>query len=105
MKDLMRLCVWLLTEKKIAEITSLCASSFQITLDGAEKVHDKVRFYQNGEGSYRAILDNVKKLLEYGAFVTLRLNYTKDNIKSFYEVVDEIKKMYEKPKFLPRSSH
>ena len=89
----------LLTEKKIAEITSLCASSFQITLDGAEKVHDKVRFYQNGEGSYRAILDNVKKLLEYGAFVTLRLNYTKDNIKSFYEVVDEIKtigKLYRK---------
>ena len=38
--------------------------SYQITLDGDENEHDKVRFVSKNKGSYREIVNNIKLLLK-----------------------------------------
>lgn len=58
--------------------------SFQITLDGGKKFHDKVR-YSGQRGSYDKIIKNIEILLSQQLPVLLRLNVTKDNIASFGE--------------------
>lgn len=60
---------------------------FQITLDGNEKSHDKIRHTINGIGSYAQILDNCKHvLLNPLANITLRCNYTAENAATFMEI-------------------
>jgi len=64
--------------------------SFQITLDGGREQHDKVRFTTAGKGSYDRILANIKRLLTNGMGVDLRINYTKENIKSVRSILDDL---------------
>lgn len=64
---------------------------FQITLDGHRDMHNKVRFTQNGEGSYDRILGNIVKLLSKGIHVNLRINYTAVNIVSVNGILDDIR--------------
>ncbi len=61
--------------------------SFQITLDGGKKHHDKTRFNKGGAGSFDEIINNVKKLLMNGIRVVLRINYTHSNISSVSEII------------------
>ena len=63
--------------------------SLQITLDGYGEEHDKVRYVTKTKGSYREIVDNVKKLINNGFYVRLRINYTKDNIANTYKIAEE----------------
>lgn len=64
--------------------------SFQITLDGSKEEHDKVRRSASGSGSYDRILANIKKLLENGFHVGLRLNYSGKNVASMGQVQKDI---------------
>lgn len=73
--------------------------NFQITLDGSKEFHDKVRFPNTKEGSYDKIIYNINSLLSIGHHVTLRINYTADNINSIeaiYEDIKNISKQYRK---------
>lgn len=70
--------------------------NFQITLDGSRELHDKVRFSSAKEGSYDVILSNVKSLLSIHHKITLRINYTTDNI-------DSVRLIYEDLKDIPKS--
>lgn len=36
--------------------------NFQITLDGTEKIHDKLRIYKNNKGSHKVIINNLIKM-------------------------------------------
>lgn len=64
---------------------------FQITLDGNEKSHDKIRHTINGSGSYAQILDNCKQvLLNPLASITLRCNYTAENAVTFMDLVSDL---------------
>lgn len=64
---------------------------FQITLDGNQEQHDQIRYSASGKGSYDRIVRNIHKLLALGIPVGLRLNYTKTNISSFKDVLDDFK--------------
>lgn len=64
--------------------------SFQITLDGNRERHDKTRFAVRGKGSYNIILANVKRLIDCGIEVILRINYTASNIMSVKEILKDI---------------
>lgn len=64
--------------------------SFQITLDGNREKHNSVRFPSPNVGSYDNILQNVKQLLERDNKIMLRINYTKDNIDSVANILDDI---------------
>lgn len=64
--------------------------SFQITLDGNRERHDKTRFAVRGKGSYNIILANVKRLIDCGIEVILRINYTASNIMSVKKILKDI---------------
>lgn len=36
--------------------------NFQITLDGTEKIHDKLRIYKNNKGSHKVVINNLIKM-------------------------------------------
>lgn len=63
---------------------------FQITLDGNEQMHNQTKVFPNKKGSYRLILENIRKILTHKMHITLRLNMTNENIESFYDVMDDI---------------
>ena len=69
------------------------AVSFQITLDGNEETHDKVRHLASGKGSYQRILSNIRMVLRHKMPVTLRLNCTGYNIRTFVDVVSDLKNL------------
>jgi len=54
---------FLITPKMVSILSDFNVGSFQITLDGHEEDHDKVRFVNKSRGSYKAILDNIYLLL------------------------------------------
>lgn len=88
----------LLTANKIEKIASLLNTSddncktipsFQITLDGNEEFHNKVRKSLSGEGSYQTIMSNIRIALNYGYDVFVRFNTTNENIDSYLDVIDD----------------
>lgn len=85
----------LLTDS-MTEFLKNYACGFQITLDGGEADHDKTRFWKNGSGSYRLIINNVKKLARNGMNVILRINFTSENIDSASTVADFFSDLDEK---------
>lgn len=67
--------------------------AFQITVDGSEKLHDKTRFFLNGNGSYHIILHNISSLLRNKHKVVLRINYTDENIDNINDIADDVIKI------------
>ncbi len=63
----------------------------QITMDGNRAFHNKTRYTASGSGSYDLILSNISKVAYLqNVSITLRLNYTTDNIDSFLDLVDDL---------------
>lgn len=83
----------LLTKQMIEELCKYANPSFQITLDGDESAHNKVRYFKNQRGTYHIILQNVKLLLSNKCHVMLRFNYTKETIETIWNAINEIKKI------------
>jgi len=81
---------YLITQSIVSELQKHKNVSFQITLDGGEEVHNKVRF-TGKKGSYQQIIHNIKMLLSNGMHVRLRINYTKDTIESVKYILNDIK--------------
>ena len=67
---------YLINENMIAKMKEIELRGFQITLDGDEKKHNKIR-NNKGEASYKKILNNIKLILDEipESFVVLRINY------------------------------
>lgn len=65
----------------------------QITLDGHRELHNKTRFFKKGQGSYDIILKNIVSLLSNEIPVTLRINYTSENLVSLLEVANDLNKL------------
>ena len=77
-----------LLDQKIIEGLRKYKVSFQITLDGGREHHNNTRFGIGKLPSFDVILDNVRKLSESGMSITLRINYTKNNLESTREIID-----------------
>ncbi|GEM50724.1 radical SAM/SPASM domain-containing protein [Empedobacter brevis NBRC 14943 = ATCC 43319] len=80
----------LINDDMIADLKQYNVAGFQITLDGNKSKHDLVRFVSKSRGSYDAIIDNIKKLARNQLVVTLRINYTKENLVDLEEVIDDL---------------
>ncbi|MBQ2838386.1 MAG: radical SAM protein [Muribaculaceae bacterium] len=76
----------LFNKTRIAELKELNFNFAQITLDGNRDVHNKTRCYASGKGSYDKIIENIKELARNHVSVTLRINYTKENIHSIADI-------------------
>lgn len=83
---------YLLDRKKISFLAGFRPVSFQVTLDGPREMHDRVRFAGN-KGSYDRILKNVRLLLEHKIMVTLRINFTNDNLGYLGEIANDLEKL------------
>ena len=65
--------------------------SFQITLDGNQRLHDRTRHLADGSSSYARILDNCHSLLaQPRTSLTLRCNYTQMNAATFMDLVRDL---------------
>jgi len=65
-------------------------ASFQIIFDGYAEQHDSVRFVSKTRGSYKEIVSNIKKLLQYDNFnIIARINYTGENIHNCHKIIDD----------------
>lgn len=84
---------FLFTKKIIAELSQLNFNYVQITLDGNEPLHNKIRYTADKHGSYRKIISNIILLVRYGISVILRFNYTPDNIESIKDVAMEFSEL------------
>lgn len=83
----------LISQSIITELKKYENVYFQITIDGDEEMHNKVRFSANNRGSYRLILNNIKRLLNSDVEVRMRINYTQDSIHSIKNILTDIKDM------------
>jgi len=64
---------------------------FQITMDGNRTLHNNTRHTASGKGSYDLILSNMSKVAALqNVSITLRLNYTQDNIDSFLDLAEDL---------------
>lgn len=66
----------------------------QVAFDGNKSIHDSIKHFANNKGCY----DIVKKQLFYAInkdlMVTIRCNYTLNNIESFKELMEDFKKYW-----------
>ena len=64
----------------LLDFNELPVKSAQITIDGTEKNHDMVRYYKDGQGTYRNIMDNIRKIIEQtDTNVSIRYNLCSEN--------------------------
>jgi uncharacterized protein len=65
-----------LISDKIAAFCNKHHISLQITIDGFKDYHDSVRHYENGTGSFDAIMKNLQKLNSYNIKYYIRVTLT-----------------------------
>lgn len=67
-------------------------TSFQIPIDGNQARHDKIKYFNNKDGTYRLVLDNINMITDIipDAHIILRVNYDKQTLKNILDVIDDI---------------
>lgn len=74
-------------------------TTFQITLDGGENIHDYIRHTKAGDKTYQRILKNASRILEYPNMnLVLRCNFTAESLNSFMDVATDISEWVNNPK-------
>lgn len=84
---------YLLTEDILSDFdiwADFANVKLQITLDGNSFCHNNTRKLGGKFPTYNKILSNVISALKHKTNILLRLNYTDDNIFSFYDVIDDL---------------
>lgn len=84
---------YLLNDEIIRELKAFKVSSLQITLDGGKDAHNKVRYPFVGGDSYTKIVENIKKLLQKGISVVLRINYTTANLSTIEKIIEDFQNL------------
>lgn len=85
----------LLSEEVIQQLNALRFAklpTFQITLDGNDKYHNSIRVGLDKKPTYETIVSHIAHALQHGNETLVRFNYTHENILSFLDVLDDLKK-------------
>lgn len=79
-----------ITEEIVEQLKEISLTNYQITLDGAKQFHNITRFSNNENNSFDKIVKNMILLCENipNINMTLRINYTKDNLNTVEEIID-----------------
>lgn len=72
-------------------------AGFQISFDGGKDEHDKTKKFPNGKGSFDIAKNNAREAVLEGFRVTVRCNYTKENVRSFQYLVNEFEDLHSYP--------
>lgn len=78
----------LLSEDKCEFFAKRDWVSTQITLDGTEKYHNKMRPYNNGKGTFQKVITGINNALKNSKEVVLRINVWPQNVKGIYDLLD-----------------
>ncbi|EFK94562.1 radical SAM domain protein [Finegoldia magna ACS-171-V-Col3] len=81
---------FLLNDENSIKLRRCNINTIQITLDGNEKTHDMQRRLKPNRPTYKKIIANIKENIDNLPNISIRINMTKNNIDSFYDIVDEI---------------
>jgi uncharacterized protein len=78
------------------EVIDIIASTglkvhIQVPFDGGEKYHNKIKKNSSRKGTYNITISNIKYAMKKEFSVSIRCNYTLDNIDSFEELIDRFK--------------
>ncbi len=84
---------FLINDEMIKDFRRYNVSDFQITLDGDEKSHNKVRYVTNDRGSYKEIIGNIIKLVKNNFHITMRINYTTENIGNLNNILKDLSEL------------
>lgn len=79
---------------KLIEL-GLGKTSFQISLDGNKTFHDNSRVNKAKHPTYDIIMKNAIMAAKRGFGITLRFNYTPDNIETFTDVLSDLEHLPE----------
>lgn len=83
---------YLLNPRVFQKLVNLKVKSFQITVDGGQKYHDKQRILKNGHGTYERIISNlllIQEMIPSDIFIVLRTNVGEENYKFMEEYIHE----------------
>lgn len=82
---------YLLTQEVAHELWSRRCGSAQVTIDGVESTHDRMRPLISGRGSYRRIMENLENVLDRTPMrISLRVNVGRRNVGECQNLVDEL---------------
>lgn len=74
------------------------STTFQITLDGNEDIHNHVRHTKTGGETYKTILQNASHILKYSNMtLVLRCNFTAASLNSFIDVATDLSAWTDNP--------
>lgn len=82
----------LLNEERLREMRDQNFTFFQISTDGNESRHNKIKFFADKSGTYRKVFENIKLITEIlpDATVMLRINYDKQTLKDVTEIIGDL---------------
>jgi uncharacterized protein len=94
---------YLLNKGVIKNLVELGVTDFQVTLDGDEVSHDKLRVLKNGSPTFRTIYRNLIEIsnTDLNFKMAVRVNFTKTNLKSVNNLLQKfVKDFGNDPRFL-----
>ena len=83
---------FLITPKIVYDLKGLNLANpihWQITLDGNQMIHNRIRHTKKGEKTYNKIISNILCLAHNGMTVTVRMNYQIKNLLCFLDIIDD----------------
>lgn len=80
----------LLNKEKIDFLVKNMSYDLSISIDGNQLVHDKMRVFPNGLGSYNFIIENVCKSLEAKKNIRGRLTFNSETVSYLFESVKHL---------------
>lgn len=79
-----------LPEKFIKEMVKFGLKGIKVTLDGDESAHNQTRIFKNGRGTFKAIIENLKKIKKHVP-ISIGCNFNEKNKKSIPALLDRLK--------------
>ena len=82
----------LLNEERILQMKDFGFIIFQIPIDGNERHHNKIKFFNNKQGTYRKIIENINLISDLipDVYIALRINYDKQTLKNISDIFPDI---------------
>ncbi|MDM8157022.1 radical SAM protein [Amedibacillus dolichus] len=68
--------------------------NIQITLDGLENTYNDRKQFNNVKNPFKTVISNIQMLLDKGLFVSIRINYDRDNLDEIYHLIDYLSEKY-----------
>lgn len=87
---------YLLDKDKVDKLNELRIGEIQITIDGPDESHDKIRKNKDGKPTYNKIIQNIDYLVEssYGGKCSIRVNLDKKNKNEYVDLYLNLKNRY-----------